>query len=251
MKRRPQVVAHRGSSAAHPDNGWAAFEAAVAEGADAIECDVQATRDGVLVVRHDLNLGARVVPDMTALEVRDVEPGVATLSDVMAWARRVGTDLLVEVKEPGATVAVAQLIAGSGWRERTVLGSFHGPTLAGAKATAPSVRTSFLIGSVVAADDLIRLAAAYRADGVHLCWESRAARPHRLVDAATIERLRDAKLDITLWHEEREEELRALVALEPDAICTNTPAVLRRIVDAHRKHTPHGGAKEIVSKATT
>jgi hypothetical protein len=27
--------------------------------------------------------------------------------------------------------------------------------------------------------------------------------------------------------------LRALVALEPDAICTNTPAVLRRIVDKH------------------
>jgi len=27
--------------------------------------------------------------------------------------------------------------------------------------------------------------------------------------------------------------LRALVALEPDAICTNTPAVLRRIIDRH------------------
>ena len=50
---------------------------------------------------------------------------------------------------------------------------------------------------------------------------------------AAIDRLRDAALALTLWHEEREDELRALVALEPDAICTNTPAVLRRIVDAH------------------
>jgi glycerophosphoryl diester phosphodiesterase len=69
---------------------------------------------------------------------------------------------------------------------------------------------------------------------VHLCWEARAPRPHGLLDAGLIERLRRAGLAITLWHEEREDELRALVALEPDGICTNTPAALRRIVDAHR-----------------
>jgi glycerophosphoryl diester phosphodiesterase len=66
-----------------------------------------------------------------------------------------------------------------------------------------------------------------------LCWEGRAPRPHDLLNGALIERLRRADLTITLWHEEREDELRALVALEPDAICTNTPAVLRRIVDKH------------------
>jgi hypothetical protein len=43
--------------------------------------------------------------------------------------------------------------------------------------------------------------------------------------------LRKARLAVTLWHEERVDELRALVALRPDAICTNTPATLRRIVD--------------------
>ena len=90
-----------------------------------------------------------------------------------------------------------------------------------------------MIGSVLAPDDLVRLAAAYRVDGVHLCWETRAVRPHRLLDQSSIARMRRAGLAITLWHEEREDELRALVALEPDAICTNTPATLRRIVDAH------------------
>src|SRR5205814_7752984 len=54
---KPQVVAHRGSSAAHEENSWAAFEAAVTDGADVIECDVQGTRDGVLVIRHDLAIG--------------------------------------------------------------------------------------------------------------------------------------------------------------------------------------------------
>ena len=90
-----------------------------------------------------------------------------------------------------------------------------------------------MIGSVMASEDIVRLAAVYRVDGVHLCWEARAARPHQLLDRDAIDRLRRANLAITLWHEEREDELRALVALEPDAICTNTPAVLRRIVDRH------------------
>jgi glycerophosphoryl diester phosphodiesterase len=232
----PRVIAHRGSSAAHADNSWGAFEAAVAEGADAIECDVVATREGVLVVRHDLCLGSRFVRELNAAELEAAEPDVIRLSDLLPWAARARIGLLVEVKEPDVTLAAAEMIASSSWRDRIVVGAFHAPSLAAIKATLPRVRTSFMIGSVVGADNLILLARAYRVDGVHLCWEARATRPHRLVGANLIEELQRAHLDVTLWHEERESELRALVALEPDAICTNTPAVLRRIVDVHREN---------------
>ena len=47
------VVAHRGSSAVHAEHTLTAYEKAVAEGADALECDVRLTRDGVLVCVHD------------------------------------------------------------------------------------------------------------------------------------------------------------------------------------------------------
>jgi glycerophosphoryl diester phosphodiesterase len=230
---RPQVVAHRGSSARHADNSWPAFEAALSEGADAIECDVQATRDRVIVVRHDLDVGDRLVADLSFAEIEARARGTVVLADLLAFAESAPIDLLVELKDPNAAEAVAQLIAASARRDRIVVGSFHGPALAAVKATTPSLRTSFMMGSVAGPEELIRLAAAFRTDGVHLCWETRAVRPHRLLDRATIDRLRRAGLAITLWHEEREDELRAMVALEPDAICTNTPAVLRRIVDAH------------------
>lgn len=229
----PKVIAHRGSSDTHPENSWAAFEAAVAEGADAIECDVQATREGVLVVRHDLNLGGRLVSEMSTVEIAAAGMGVIRLADLLEWAQRVHINLLVEVKDPDATAAVGAMIAASVWRDRTVLGGFHGPALAAAKAAEAELRTSFMVGSVLAAEELVRLAATYRVDDIHLCWETRAPRPHRLLDAAFIERLRRARLALTLWHEERDDELRALVALGPDAICTNTPAALRRIVDMH------------------
>lgn len=228
----PRVVAHRGSSARHADNSWPAFAAAVAEGADAIECDAIRTQDGILVVRHDLALAGRPVAEITAAELSSIEPGVMRLAELVAWAERARIDLLVEVKDPDAMTAAGDMIAASGWREHIVVAGFHGPALAGIKQSGADVRTSFMMGSVVAAEELVHLATRYRVDGVHPCWERRAPRAHRLLDAAFVDRLRRAQLAVTLWHEEREDELRALVVLRPDAICTNTPAVLRAIVDA-------------------
>lgn len=51
--RRPIIIAHRGASGALPEHTIAAFETAIAMGADFIEPDLVMTRDGVLVVRHD------------------------------------------------------------------------------------------------------------------------------------------------------------------------------------------------------
>lgn len=50
---RPDVVAHRGASAYRPEHTLAAYELAVAQGADVIEPDLVSTKDGVLVDRHE------------------------------------------------------------------------------------------------------------------------------------------------------------------------------------------------------
>src|ERR1700745_3538082 len=47
------VVAHRGASYAIAEHTLAAYEAAIASGADGLECDVRMTRDGHLVCVHD------------------------------------------------------------------------------------------------------------------------------------------------------------------------------------------------------
>jgi len=49
----PQVVAHRGATAEAPEHTLAAYRRAAEIGADAAECDVRMTRDGVLVCVHD------------------------------------------------------------------------------------------------------------------------------------------------------------------------------------------------------
>ncbi len=49
----PQIVAHRGASQDEAEHTLAAYKRALQVGADALECDVRLTRDGVLVCVHD------------------------------------------------------------------------------------------------------------------------------------------------------------------------------------------------------
>ncbi|MGL4339600.1 MAG: glycerophosphodiester phosphodiesterase family protein [Rhodoglobus sp.] len=50
---RPLIIGHRGASGYRPEHTRAAYELAFTLGADAVEPDIVATRDGVLVVRHE------------------------------------------------------------------------------------------------------------------------------------------------------------------------------------------------------
>lgn len=54
----PIVIAHRGASGYLPEHTLAAYDLAIAQGADFIEPDLVVTRDGVLIVRHEPMLGA-------------------------------------------------------------------------------------------------------------------------------------------------------------------------------------------------
>ncbi len=50
---RTLVIGHRGASGYRPEHTRASYELAVALGADAVEPDIVATKDGVLVLRHE------------------------------------------------------------------------------------------------------------------------------------------------------------------------------------------------------
>ncbi len=81
----PAVVAHRGSSADAPEHTLAAYQQAITDGADALECDVRLTADGHLVCVHDRRIdrtsdGRGVVSvltlsDLDALDFGRAHPG--------------------------------------------------------------------------------------------------------------------------------------------------------------------------------
>lgn len=109
------MVAHRGSSKAKAEHTLAAYELALEEGADGLECDVRLTRDGHLVCVHDRTVdrtssGTGIVSEMTldsmtALDFgTNGEPaGLLTLGElitlVLDWKRR-PVKLFIETKHP-------------------------------------------------------------------------------------------------------------------------------------------------------
>jgi glycerophosphoryl diester phosphodiesterase len=53
----PLIIAHRGASGERPEHTRAAYELAIRQGADVIEPDLVISRDGVLIVRHENEIG--------------------------------------------------------------------------------------------------------------------------------------------------------------------------------------------------
>ncbi len=95
---RPFVVAHRGASADRPEHTLAAYELALQEGADGVECDVRLTRDGHLVCVHDRRVdrtstGTGLVSDMTLAQLRELDWG--------AWHSSAQSDARVESGDTG------------------------------------------------------------------------------------------------------------------------------------------------------
>jgi glycerophosphoryl diester phosphodiesterase len=56
-ERKPLVIGHRGASGYRPEHTLASYELAARMGADYIEPDLVITKDGVLVARHEPNIG--------------------------------------------------------------------------------------------------------------------------------------------------------------------------------------------------
>ncbi|MGH7818144.1 MAG: glycerophosphodiester phosphodiesterase family protein, partial [Candidatus Binatia bacterium] len=77
---RPRLFGHRGAAGVAPENTMVSFRRALADGAEYLELDVHATRDGVVVVIHDATVdrttdGRGAVRDLTFGELRGLDAG--------------------------------------------------------------------------------------------------------------------------------------------------------------------------------
>lgn len=57
-RHRPLVIGHRGAPGYRPEHSRSSYDLALALGVDAVEPDIVISRDGVLVVRHDTEIGS-------------------------------------------------------------------------------------------------------------------------------------------------------------------------------------------------
>ncbi len=139
-------------------------------------------------------------------------------------------ELLLEVKDAQIIGTLSKSLKNRD-PELITISSFHAPFLKAFKAVRPEFVTSLLLGTVFDLDEMILVSHRYQCDAVHPCWESRAPFPHRLLSREVITRLHEAGLKVFVWHEEREDELRCLLDLGVEGICTNDPKRLKNLRD--------------------
>ena len=227
---RPLRIGHRGAAAHAADNSLAGIDAAARLGADAVEIDVQRTRDGIAVATHDLALptadgSVRLIAESTLAELRALPGGatLATLDAVIARCQANRLGLYLELKAGAAIPLMLDSLRQHGFDE-VIVGSFRPDWLADVHAAAPDLPTSALFGAP--AIDACALASAAGAAYVHPCWESRGPRPDVLLTEAWVARIRAAGLGIISWHEERPDVIMGLRRRGIDAICSDRPELL-------------------------
>ncbi len=154
-----RVIAHRGASGYAPENTRAAFDRAIAMHSDAIETDVQITRDGHLVLIHDTSVertsdGHGPVADFTWDELHALDCGswfapeyagerVLSVADALdTYAARI--PLVLEIKDPRATAALCTLLAARGTLDGIEITSFFWGPLVDVQALLPGVPLAFL-----------------------------------------------------------------------------------------------------------
>lgn len=114
MPTKPIIYAHRGASAICPENTMIAFKKAVELGSTGIECDVQMTKDGVLIICHDEYLerttdGKGLLKDYTLAELQKLDAGswmdkkfagekLPTLDELLEFVKKTGILLNIELK---------------------------------------------------------------------------------------------------------------------------------------------------------
>jgi glycerophosphoryl diester phosphodiesterase len=219
------VLAHRGASAAAPENTLAAFHLAVAMGADGVELDVRRTADRCLAVHHDAHLpDGRAIVDLAAGELPPHVPMLDDALDACAGLRLVNVELKDLPGEPGhrtdhpLAVGVVERIAARNLHERVIVSSFDLRAVDHVRALDRDVPTAFL--AVVApgtATKLIRRCVA----GGHGAFHPH----HRGVDARLVARCHEVGLAVNTWTVDAPRRIAKLAAMGVDGIVTNEPDV--------------------------
>jgi glycerophosphoryl diester phosphodiesterase len=244
------VIGHRGAAALAPENTLRAFRLAVEHGVDLVEFDVIALALGPLVVAHsdrleEITHGAvhGRAQHLTLDDLRQLAPELPTLDDALSFfaaeARDVG--LHVDLKLTERLDELAAALGRHGVTARTVVSSFHIPSLKAVARAEPRVRIGFtypedrfgvsrrpwLHPAVAAGLRAVRASVPRRLGG----WLGRAGATalmlqHALVTPQAVERAHAMDAAVLAWTVDAESDVERVLAAGVDGIVSNDPAKL-------------------------
>jgi glycerophosphoryl diester phosphodiesterase len=234
-------IAHRGASGHAPENTMAAFDKAVEMKADFFELDVQMSKDGHLVIMHDVTVdrttdGTGRVGDLTLEELKKLDAGswfgpefagerIPTLGEVLDRYRgKIG--ILIEIKNPELYPGIEEKVA-KALKKRNMHRPKNGKVIVQSFGHESMKKFHRLLPSVPVG---VLLSHADYQDGVSdedLAAFSRYAdyvNPSQsLVDEDLVRRVHGLGMKITPYTIRTKEEAERMIALGVDGIVTDFP----------------------------
>jgi glycerophosphoryl diester phosphodiesterase len=208
-----ELIAHRGAKREFPENTLPAFQRAYERGADAVELDVHATRDGVVVVHHDPSVhgwSGPPIAEATWAQLQSVDLGggarIPRLADVLAMTPAART-VYVEIKGAAIEQAVADVIRARA--TRCAIHSFDHAAIRRLRSIAPEIPRGVLYEN----DSTNILIAAAAADARDV-WPK-----HTLIDRALVDAVHEAGGRIIAWTVNDAIEAKRLADLGVDGLC--------------------------------
>lgn len=239
-------MAHRGHRAAYPEQTLPAFQAAIDLGCRAIEADVQLTRDGQLVMMHDLTLGrttdgSGLVEETTLDELRGLDAGgwfapefagtrVPTMDELLDLAVANAVTLCLEVKGTAATapptaIAMAERLRARGLVDRMFMSSFDHDALAAARRVVDDLLLAperLPDDAPPDADEAVRQARAIGATVLQHRWE--------YLTPVVVDALHDAGTAVWAWPTDTAESIEMSFQCGVDGVIGDDVAWLLDVV---------------------
>ncbi|MEJ7598686.1 MAG: glycerophosphodiester phosphodiesterase family protein [Kofleriaceae bacterium] len=248
-----RLYAHRGASAERPENTMTSFERALEIGVDALELDVQLTRDHQIIVVHDdscaRTTGAQTTwatLDLAAAQALDAGWGFVAADGTRPFAGKgisvptfeelldafPGVRLNVDVKGGAAVDAMIGLLRRKRAEDRVTLASFQTGTSVALRRKGYAGETALSSGEVASLISLPSL--LWR----QLPFTGTAAQvpthrgPLRFDRTPFIAKCHSVGLRVDFWTINDPAEVARLLALGADGIMTDDPQSMRPLFDA-------------------
>jgi glycerophosphoryl diester phosphodiesterase len=252
---KPRVFGHRGAAGLAPENTLPSFALGLALGADVLELDVHASRDGVIVVMHDPTLerttdGSGPLREQTWPALQRLDAGyhfsrdggdfpyrgqgvrIPTLEQLLLAFPHAACNIEIKQEEPPIVDAVVHLIRRLHAGDRVLLAAEHDSIMTEIRRQAGEIPSSFAAGEVAAFISRLTESGfdAYHPAGCALQIPPRFG-PIELVTADSVAAAHRCGLEVHVWTIKQRDEMEQLLALGVDGIISDLPGLARVVVD--------------------
>ncbi len=248
------IMAHKGDSAAVPENTMLAMRGAIEIGVDLLETDLRLTKDKEFVLFHDEDLVRTTgqegrICDYTLEDLLNIDAGhtftpdggntfpfrgkglkLLTLRDAFSEFPDMRFNLDIKDKDPEAPLLLAKEIRNYSREESVIVASFNDTQLERFRKALPVVATSahpgevkrFVIGLKLHMLRMLVRTPMYRAFQVPI-----KSGKTTVVDARFVQAAHDRNIAVHVWTINDAPTMKGLVNLGVDGIFTDEPELLR------------------------